>query len=172
MTRPFYDLVQLDLEEYEDNELVLEIVYDLKQFFEQQNCTCRHSKKQKDLRTCYDKVGFKHFFKRYIELKGLDKKELELVIKTQLMTFEITNEKSDSTIQKYKYCYNASLPLCKTAFLKLCGINDYLLSTLQNHLQTKGLSERIHKNIGRIPMTDNGVFLNSEITFPLKQFLV
>ncbi|CAG8502444.1 8885_t:CDS:1, partial [Rhizophagus irregularis] len=103
------------------------------------------------------------------------KKELELVIKAQLMVFEITNEKSDNTnsnTQRYRYCYNASLPLCKPAFLKLCGINDYLLGTLQNHLHTEGLSERIHENIGRIPMTDNRVFLNSEITFPLKQFLV
>ncbi|GET65124.1 hypothetical protein GLOIN_2v1842132 [Rhizophagus irregularis DAOM 181602=DAOM 197198] len=57
--RPFYNLVQLGLDEYEDNEL------------------------QKDLRTCYEKVGFKHFFERYIELKSLDKKELE-----------------------YRYCYN------------------------------------------------------------------
>ncbi|GET65125.1 hypothetical protein GLOIN_2v1884495 [Rhizophagus irregularis DAOM 181602=DAOM 197198] len=132
--RPFYNLVQLGLDEYEDNELVLNIVHDLTgprlllievseniskvvrqgrkyldkyfhsswintygvsenlrskrgpdltQFFEQQNCTCRHSKKQKDLRTCYEKVGFKHFFERYIELKSLDKKELE-----------------------YRYCYN------------------------------------------------------------------
>ncbi|CAB4377947.1 unnamed protein product [Rhizophagus irregularis] len=173
--RPFYDLVQLGLDEYEDNELVLNIVHDLNQFFEQQNCTCRHSKKQKDLRTCYEKVGFKRFFERYIELKSLDKKELELVIKAQLMVFEITNEKSDNTnsnIQRYRYCYNSSLPLCKPAFLKLCGINDYLLGTLQNHLHTEGLSERIHGNIGRIPMTDNRVFLNFEITFPLKQFLV
>ncbi|CAB5384961.1 unnamed protein product [Rhizophagus irregularis] len=149
--RPFYNLVQLGLDEYEDNELVLNI--------------------QKDLRTCYEKVGFKHFFERYIELKSLDKKELELVIKAQLMVFEITNEKSDNTnsnTQRYRYCYNASLPLCKPAFLKLCGINDYLLGTLQNHLHTEGLSERIHGNIGRIPMTDNRVFLNSEITFPLK----
>ena len=106
--RPFYDLVQLGLDDYEDNELVLDIVHDLTQFFDQQNCTCRHSKKQKDLQTCYEKVSFRRFFKRYIKYKSLEKKELELVIKTQLMTFEITNEKSDnsttSNLQKYKYC--------------------------------------------------------------------
>jgi len=62
MTIPFYDLVQLELDEYEDNELVLNIVHDLMQFFEQQNCTCRQSKKQKDLHTCYEKVDFKRFF--------------------------------------------------------------------------------------------------------------
>src|SRR3954470_16492970 len=143
MVRPFYDLIQLGLDEYEDNDLVLNIVHDLMQFFDQQNCTCHRSKKQKDLRTCYEKVGFKCFFERYIELKSLDKKELELVIKARLMVFEITNEQSDNAnlnIQRYRYCYNSSLPLCKPAFLKLCGINDYLLGTLQNHLHTEGLS--------------------------------
>lgn len=50
ITRPFYDLVQLGLDNYEDNEFVLDIVHDLIQFFDnQENCTCRHSKKQKDL---------------------------------------------------------------------------------------------------------------------------
>lgn len=39
--RPFYDLVQFGLDEYEDNELVLDIVHDLNQFFNQQNCTCQ-----------------------------------------------------------------------------------------------------------------------------------
>ncbi|CAB5389072.1 unnamed protein product [Rhizophagus irregularis] len=149
--RPFYDLVQLGLDEYEDNELVLDIVHNLTQFFEQQNCTCRHSKKQKDF---------------------LEKKELELVIKTQLMTFEITNEKSDnsttSSLQKYKYCYNTTLPLCRPAYLKMCGINDYLLRTLMDYLHAKGLIERIHGNVGRIPKTDSRAFVNSDITFLLK----
>src|SRR4051812_36703092 len=91
------------------------------------------------------------------------------------MVSEISNEKAGSSspsVQRYRYCYNASLPLCKPAFLKICGINDYLLGTLQNHLYTEGLSECIHENIGRIPITDNRVFLNSEITFLLKQFLL
>ncbi|GES97024.1 hypothetical protein GLOIN_2v1842132 [Rhizophagus clarus] len=174
--RPFYNLVQLSLDDYEDNELVLEIVHDLIQFFEQHNYTCRHSKKQKDLRTCYEKISFKRFFERYIEYKSLEKKELELVIKTQLMTLEITNEKSDNStttnLQRYKYCYNTTLPLCRPVFLKMCGINDYLLRTLMDHLHAKGLSERIHGNMGRIPKTDNRAFVNSDITFPLKQFLV
>jgi hypothetical protein len=95
--RPFYDLIQLGLDEYEDNELVLDIVHDLTQFFEQENCTCRRSKKSKDLRTCYEKVGFKRFFEQYIKLKRLEKNELELVIKTMLMSFEITNEKKDNS---------------------------------------------------------------------------
>ncbi|CAG8752889.1 13609_t:CDS:2 [Dentiscutata erythropus] len=37
--RPVYNLIELGLEEYKDNELVLDTVHDLMQFFEQSNCT-------------------------------------------------------------------------------------------------------------------------------------
>ena len=91
--RPIYDFVELGLEEYEENEMVLEIVHDLMTFFnDPKNCICRHSNKR-DIRTCYEKVGFKRFFERHMEIKALEKSEFELFIKTQLMSFEISNEK-------------------------------------------------------------------------------
>ncbi len=41
--RPVYNLVELDLEEYEENELVLNTIHELKPFFDQSdNCTCRY----------------------------------------------------------------------------------------------------------------------------------
>ncbi|CAG8810613.1 25378_t:CDS:2, partial [Racocetra persica] len=128
--RPVYNLIELELDDYEENELVLNTIHDLKLFFENpNNCTCRRTPKQKDLRTCFEKVGFKRFFERHFELKALEEHELELFIKSQLMSFEMT-------------------------YLKLCGINDYLLSTLQNHLQINGLTERVHGNTD-----DSGVFI-------------
>jgi len=46
--RPVYNLVELDLEEYEENELVLNTIYELKLFFDQSdNCTCHHTSKQR-----------------------------------------------------------------------------------------------------------------------------
>ncbi|CAB5396549.1 unnamed protein product [Rhizophagus irregularis] len=85
-----------------------------------------------------------------------------------LVQLGLDEYEDNELIKRIRVSYQSST----YAFLKLCGINDYLLGTLQNHLHTEGLSEHIHGNIGRIPMTDNRVFLNSEITFPLKQFLV
>ncbi|CAG8797406.1 12926_t:CDS:1, partial [Racocetra fulgida] len=58
------------------------------------------------------------------------------------------------------------------AYLKLYGINDYLLSTLQNHLQSNGLTERVHGNSRRASKTESRVFLDLNITLPIKQFLV
>ena len=89
---PTYDLVALGLENYEENELVLNTVHDLTLFFNnKENCSCCFSKK--DMRKCYEKIGFKRFFKRHLEIYGLEKSELELFLKAQLMFFKITNEK-------------------------------------------------------------------------------
>ncbi|CAG8795005.1 1082_t:CDS:1, partial [Racocetra persica] len=170
--RPVYNLIELGLEEYEDNELVLDTVHDLMQFFEQSNCTCRRASNRKDLRTCYEKVGFKRFFERYFQVRALEKSELELFLKAQLMAFEISDDKVE-VHQKhyYRYCYNYSLPLCKPAFLKLYMINEYFLSAMQEHLKNEGITERIHGNTGHVPKIKSKVFLDSSITFPVKHFL-
>jgi len=133
-TRSVYNFVKLDLDEYEENELVLNTVHDLMTFFQNSNnCTCRHSSKT-DLRTCFEKVGFKRFFERHFELKALNKSEFELVVKIQLMSFEISNEKAKNTQirHNYQYRFNATLSLCKSVYLKLFNISEYLLISLQN----------------------------------------
>ena len=57
---PIYNLVALGLEDYEENELVLNTVHDLTLFFNnKENCSYRSSKK--DMRKCYEKIGFKRF---------------------------------------------------------------------------------------------------------------
>ncbi|CAG8746370.1 5385_t:CDS:2 [Gigaspora margarita] len=89
--KPVYNLVELGLDDYEENELVLNAIHDLYIFFQNSsNCTCRQTPKQRDLRTCFE----------------------------------------------------------NPAYLKLCRVNDYLLSTLQNHLQSNGLTEHVHGNTG------------------------
>ncbi|CAG8829317.1 6150_t:CDS:2, partial [Dentiscutata erythropus] len=53
--------------DYEENDLVLDTIHDLSLFFENStNCTCHRTPRQKDLRTCFEK----------------------------LMSFELTDEKS------------------------------------------------------------------------------
>jgi len=171
---PAYNLVELGLENYEENELVLNTVHDLMQFFiNKENCTCRSSKK--DLSKCYEKVGFKRFFQRHLEIRSLGKMELEIFLKAQLMSFEITNEKANNESKSritYKYNFNTSLPLCKTVYLKLNGITEYFLSAIQKHLQENGLAERIHGNTGHSPKLSSRVFIDFNLSFTVKQFLI
>ncbi|CAG8731597.1 19698_t:CDS:1, partial [Racocetra fulgida] len=95
--KPIYNLIELGLEDYKENELVLDTIHNLKLFFENSNnCTCCQTPKQRDLRTCFEKVEFKRFFERHFELKALEEQEHELFIKSQLLSFEITNKKSDN----------------------------------------------------------------------------
>jgi len=143
----------LGLKKYEENDLVLNIIYDLKLFFQEiSNCICHYSSKQKDPKICFEKIGFKRFFERHFEIKSLKKPELNLFIKAQLMSFEISNEKfqsnnediemlneSNKIIQpqhrhRYRFNFNSSLPVCKPTYLKLYNINENLLLILQNHL--------------------------------------
>ena len=171
-TRPVYNFIELGLEDYEENEMVLNVVHDLMTFFDTAtNCTCKRSKK--DIRTCFEKVGFKHFFERYMEIKALEKSQFELFIKTQLMSFEIFNKKdeNDRMRHNYRYSFNISLPLCKNAYLKLCNLNDYKLSTLQTHYQENGLAERIHDNTGQTSRRNSQVFLDFNVTSSVKQYL-
>ncbi|CAG8558207.1 5791_t:CDS:2 [Cetraspora pellucida] len=88
--RPVYNLVELKLDNYEENKLVLDTIHNLKAFFKNpNNCTCYQTSKQKDLRTCFE----------------------------------------------------------KPVYLKLCEINDYLLSILQNHLQLIADLAKICRNL-------------------------
>ncbi|CAG8824523.1 10230_t:CDS:1, partial [Racocetra persica] len=102
------------------------------------------------------------------------KSELDLFLKAQLMAFEITNIKLEEAQKKkhnFRYAYNSSYPLCKPAFLKLYSINEYILSTLQDHLYSKGLVERIHGNSEHAAKRESKVFLDSSVTFPVKKYL-
>ncbi|CAB4487542.1 unnamed protein product [Rhizophagus irregularis] len=176
---PVYNFIELGLEEYEENEMVLDVVHDLMTFFKDStNCTCRNSSNKKDLRTCFEKVGFKRFFERHLELKALEKHEFELHIKSQLMVFEISNEKDEKNEKdkksrhSYRYSFNISLPLCKPAYMKLCNLNDYKLLTLQTHLQENGLIERTHGNTGCVSRRNSKVFVDFNITSSVKEYLV
>ncbi|CAG8600917.1 14596_t:CDS:1, partial [Racocetra fulgida] len=170
--KPVYNLIELELEEYEDNELVLDTVHDLMQFFEQSNCVYHQVPNKKDLRTCYEKVRFKRFFERHFQIRSLEKSELELFLKAQLIALEITNDKIEVYKKhNYRYCYNHSFPLYKPVFLKLYGINNYYLSAIQEYLQNEGIIERTHRNTGRAPIMKDKVFLDYSITFLIKQFL-
>ncbi|CAG8527462.1 1048_t:CDS:2, partial [Racocetra persica] len=59
----------------------------------------------------------------------------------------------------------------RTCYEKLYSINEYTLSTLQDHLYSKGLVERIHGNTGRAAKRESKVFLDLSVTFPIKKYL-
>ncbi|CAG8575573.1 364_t:CDS:1, partial [Cetraspora pellucida] len=55
--RPVSNLVELELDDYKENKLVLNTIHDLKLFFKNpNNCTCCQTPKQKDPRTCFEKI--------------------------------------------------------------------------------------------------------------------
>jgi len=139
-----YNLAELGLEGYEENDLVLDTTHDLMTFFQQNVCSCKNTKR--DPKTCYEKVGFKKFFERHLQLCALEPNELELFIKAQLMSFETTSITSEFR-HNYRYNFSHQLPLCKPVYIKLCGITEYMLKTLQGDLQANGYQKDFIKTL-------------------------
>jgi len=101
MSLPSYDLFALELEEYAEYENIMEKIDEIQQFFNSNQCNCRKSKNNKDIRTYFEKIGFKQFFIRHIEFSKLDKQQLDFTIKGQLMAFAY-NDKQISEISQKK----------------------------------------------------------------------
>ncbi len=97
------------------------------------------------------------------------------------MAFEINNEKSASNVSEneslkkthlsYKYSYNNSINLCVNTYLKMIEITKYYLEALQKNLQKKGLTERIHGNIGHTPQLLSKVTITNELEESVKTFI-
>src|SRR5439155_12355628 len=142
-------------------------------FSDYKNCTCYRHKNSKDLRPCFEKIGFKPFFKRFVHLKALNKSEKDLFIKTQLMIGKFSNNNDDDEFSddddnnnndeddennnskksrtNYRYNFNASSRICINVFIKLCGVSKKVFDNIKKHYKKFGLDERIHKNTGRVP---------------------
>ena len=162
------DLASLGLGEYEGNETVIEVVNDLKIFFNNPtSCLCSTD-------NCYEKIGFINFLKRHFEIKGLEKNELDIFVKAQLMAMQIKDNENQSSKSRicYKYCYNSSIRICQNVFMKLCGISQYMLLTLQNDLKANGLAGRLHGNLKRAPRLSSHAYIDLDYSVLVKNFII
>ncbi|CAG8697955.1 11768_t:CDS:2 [Ambispora leptoticha] len=139
MSLPNLFLEELGLDKYENNELVQEVAQDLWNFFQSKSCECRMRKTQQ----CFEKVGFQHFFERHMQFRGLDKKELDLVLIGQLMAFEY-NQINEDIGRRFNYQFNNNIKLCKNTYLKLIRIGEFHFTQIKKHFINEGLVERLH----------------------------
>ena len=65
-----HNLFDLELMDYEENDLVVDVVDDLKLFFQSSECKCnKTAKKVKDPRYCFEKLALKIISKDILNLK-------------------------------------------------------------------------------------------------------
>lgn len=189
------NLVELGLEEFAENEFVFKAVTEVQVFFsDYKNCTCYRHKNSKDLQPCFEKIGFKPFFKRFVHLKALNKSEKDLFIKTQLMIGKFSNNNDDDEFSddddnnnndeddennnskksrtNYRYNFNASSRICINVFIKLCGVSKKVFDNIKKHYKKFGLDERIHKNTGRVPGWNSKTKITEEISISVNNFLI
>ncbi|CAG8801396.1 19326_t:CDS:1 [Racocetra persica] len=101
-----------------------------------------------------------------MQFRGLDKKELDLVLIGQLMAFEY-NQTNENANQKFNYQFNNDIKLCKNAYLKLIGVGKDHLIQINKSLKTKGL----HDNTKRIPNTKNRTKIDQTVSTLVSTFI-
>lgn len=162
------DLEELSTE-YENNELVREVYLSLKSFFTTSKCLCRDKKNAKQ--KCFDIVGFRRFFERHLQFRGLSREQLDNVLMGQLMAFDSDVEAGKKKHHSLRYCFNSHITLCKNTYLKLVGVGESKLLAILSHLKKTGVTSRVHGNTKRIPQRNTNVTINYEIAKEVRTFI-
>ncbi|CAJ0916185.1 11603_t:CDS:2 [Entrophospora sp. SA101] len=71
----------------------------------------------------------------------------------------------------FRYCFNSTYSLCKTAFLKLYNISNHKFNNILDHLYNEGISKQIHGNTGRAPIFKTKVNIDENLKSIVNNFL-
>lgn len=163
---------ELEIEEYdEEDELIRQNVQELWEFWQKKACTCRKSKKKN--KSCFEKIGFRQFFKRQEECRNMSHNVLDTWIKGQLASFayhELQENEVQSRI-KYQYRYNNKLVTCLPTYLTLVGISSSRLDRIKAHMKSYGMEEIIHGNTGRSSIRPNRAIIDDQIKQEISKYL-
>ncbi|GES76155.1 hypothetical protein GLOIN_2v1484099 [Rhizophagus clarus] len=157
-----------DSNNYIEDKVYDDIKLKVKKVFNSGKCSC-HS-------NCFKKIGYERFLAHRIEFESLDKKILDMVVKGQLMAFQKDENTEKVTAEnrkfvRFNYCFNNTLPICRTAYENLLGVSHKYLDAIIKHLRENGLEERIHGNTGKAPKNMKRVEVTYSIACEIHNFL-
>jgi hypothetical protein len=137
----------------------------VKEFFDNGKCSCNSK--------CFEKIGYERFLIRRVEFESLDKNMRDMVIKGQLLAFQQDENTKKVTannrkFSRFNYCFNNSLPICRTTYQALVGVGHSYLDAVIKHLREYGLEERIHGSSGKVPKNKK---LSHDISCEIYNFL-
>jgi hypothetical protein len=119
------------------------------------------------------------FAKQRARFQFLSKEAREIFLMAQLLLMnegEITTSsrfpKRERTNKRTFYRWNNKTPICQETYLNMLGISHIYLEWVRNHLNTKGLSTRIHGNTGKIPIRKTKMLVSQDIKEEVKSFIL
>jgi hypothetical protein len=151
-----------------EDEVYNEVKSKVEECFKSGKCSCNSN--------CYEKIGYERFFTRRIEFESLNKNMRDMVFKGQLLAFQqdentkkITS--NDRKIIRFRYCFNNSLPICRTTYQNLTGVGHTHLDNVIKHLREYSLEERTYDNTGRSPKNMKRIDVNYSVATEIYNFL-
>ena len=72
---------------------------------------------------------------------------------------------------RFKYCFNKSLPICRTTYQNLTGVGHTYLDSIIKYFREYGLEERTHGNTGRAPKNMKRIEVNYSVACEIYNFL-
>ncbi|CAG8739891.1 11614_t:CDS:2, partial [Cetraspora pellucida] len=168
--------VELGMDKYDEpDDIIHQNVQELWEFWQQKECTCRN----KDNKTCYEKIGFCKFFKRQEMCHNILHDSLDNWIKGQLTSFAFSklpkNKKKSSQKLRdritYQYCYDAQHIVCLPTYIVLTGVFSSRLDRIKLYIKNNSTEEMVHGNIGRTFIQSNRATINEEILQEVNNFI-
>ncbi|XP_062609447.1 uncharacterized protein LOC134271226 [Saccostrea cucullata] len=104
-------------------------------------CTCS--------KNCLDNFSIEQLTDHIYSIRDLEKAEKEIMIMTSLNQFGFGKKLSNPRKRtKYTYTFQEQ-KICRKAFEFIYDVKEYTLDSLQKHLQSQGITPRVHGNKGR-----------------------
>lgn len=128
---------------------------------------------------CSKQVPPEKFAKRREEFQNLSRKERDAMVMGQILIMDEGDTTTSSRFPKKKrtnnrtfYRWNNKIPLCQLTYLNMLGVSRDYLESVRNHLLNKGLGTRIHGNTGRMPRWNTKMFIDENVEWEVKVFLL
>lgn len=135
----------LNTVEDEDEDEELENNINVISMFDRSSCVC--------LNSCFGHLSDDDVNQNIMNLREMTKDEKEMFIMGVLSKIGFDKTTSRNTQRKrtrYIYLYKGQT-VCRDAFLQIYDITDRVLSSLASHMNTNGLTPRVHGNKGKLP---------------------
>jgi hypothetical protein len=127
---------------------------------------------------CSSKVPQDKFAQLRVQFQNLSLLEKDALVMGQLLNSSGGDTTTSSRFPKRErvnkrtfYFFEHKLPTCQETYLNMLGISRKYLENIKRHLFSKGLSTRLHGNIGKIPQRKTKMLIDQNIRETVENFI-